>query len=394
MDEAARTTALYDQRSIEHLRDPYAQLATLRSAGPCMVDETTGKWFLLSYDAVQAGLSKIVRGNPEGVDRRKHFPENPFAADGPGHMGPRRVIAPTFTNRGVQRYADTADRIVADILDAKTDGDELRVVSELGFRLPYEMTCEMLGVPQVGNAEELRTWTWRCLELIDAFLSPEQLRINLEAAANLSAHLHEVIEWRKDHLDDDVLSTVIAAANDGRMRPEQVVPYVHTLYLAGMHTTVNQTSLGVWAMLEHPGQWDLLRTKPELMGNAVEELLRFEPTAQYMRRSGVHDAQIGDVTIPAGAEVVCWIASANRDEARFGPSADALDITRADARHHIAFGYGPHACIGSWLARLELHAVLQALIKRFPMSTLPGQDLVWTSNVIRGPEELLVTLNA
>jgi cytochrome P450 len=113
-----------------------------------------------------------------------------------------------------------------------------------------------------------------------------------------------------------------------------------------------------------------------------------------MRRCGATDIDIGGVTIPAGAEVVCWIASANRDQERWGSTADELDITRDDARQHVAFGKGAHACIGSWLARLELQVVLGTLVERFPNLSLPDQEFVFASNVIRGPHELVVELRA
>ena len=269
------------------------------------------------------------------------------------------------------------------------------MVAEIGFPLPYHLTCDMLGVPAAGNAAELRQWTWSSLELIDAFLTPERLAHNLEDSARLAAHMDEVIAWKRDHLGDDLLSRVLAAADAGEvMRPEQVTSYVHTLYLAGMHTTVNQTALSLHALLERPDQWQLLVERPELLDNAVEELLRFEPTAQYMRRTCVRDHEIGGAVIPAGTEVVCWIASANRDAGRWGPDADELDITREEARHHIAFGMGPHVCVGSWLARLELQIVLRTIAERFPRTELADQELRWTSNVIRGPEELVLRLGA
>ena len=388
-----RMAATFDPRSAEYLRDPYAQLEALRERGPAHVDPVSGKWFLLTFDAVEAGLSQIIRGAAEGRGTREHFPGNPFAADGPGHAGPRRVIVSALTNRSVQRYRDRAQQIVDDVFAGKERGGELRVVDEVGFRLPYELTCDLLGIPEVDDPDELRGWTWQSLELIDAFLTPEQLRANLEAAACLAAHLHEVTAWKRDHPGDDLFSAVIAAADAGEvMRPEQVGPYMHTLYLAGMHTTVNQTALSLLAMLEHRDQWDLLVAQPDLLENAVEELLRFESTAQYMRRTPDHDVEIAGVSIPSGTEVVCWIASANRDPARWGATADVLDITREDARQHVAFGKGAHVCVGSWLARLELQVVLGTVIERYPASQLPEQDLVWSSNVIRGPEELLVDL--
>src|SRR5581483_7845025 len=200
-----------------------------------------------------------------GPDRdqiHRHFPGNPFAADGPGHTGPRRVIMPTFSNRAVQRFRDRAQEIVDAVLAGRERGGELRVVDEIGFRLPYHLTCDILGVPEVDDTEELRAWTWKSLELVDAFLTPEQLADDVEASACLAEHLREVVDWKREHLGDDVVSTVIATADEGEvMRPDQVVPYVHTLYLAGMHTTVNQSALSLLALLEHRSQWELLRSK-------------------------------------------------------------------------------------------------------------------------------------
>jgi cytochrome P450 len=372
-----------------YLADPYSHLREWRGRGPVCVDPATGIWFLLRFDDVEAGLTRITRGH----ERHHTFPANPFAADGPGHTGPRRVIMPTFTNRAVQRFRGRAQQIVDEALAGRGAGAELEVVDELGFPLPYHLTCDILGVPEVGNVDELREWTWKSLALIDAFLTPEQTKDYLAAAGALAEHLREVIEWKRDHLDDDIVSMVIATADQGEvMKPEQIVSYVHTLYLAGMHTTVNQTALSLLALMKHRDQWNLLIRQPELLENAVEELLRFEPTAQYMRRSGVSDHEIGGVTIPAGTEVICWIASANRDEERWGPTADQLDITRDDARTHIAFGKGPHVCVGSWLARLELQVVVGTLAERFPNTELVEQELQWTSNFIRGPEQLTVRL--
>ena len=379
-------------RDTDYLRDPYARLGELREQGPVFVDPGTGMWFLLGHDEVDAGL-QIVRGEPTLPERLAYFPANPFQADGPPHAEPRRIIAPLLRNRSVQRFRERAQSIVDAALADKKDGGTLRVVAEIGFRLPYHLTCDLLGIPDVDNSAELRDWTWRTLELIDAFPTPQQLQDNLEAAGCLAAHIEEVATWKRRHLGDDLFSAVIAAGDEGEvMRPEQVVPYVHTLYLAGMHTTVNQTALSLLALLEHREQWELLRKQPSLLENAVEELLRFEPTAQYMRRHPGQDVEICGVTIPAGAQVVCWIASANRDERQWGPTANALDITRADARQHVAFGKGAHVCIGSWLARMELQVVLGTILERFPNTQLIDEELVWSSNVIRGPDELPLEL--
>ena len=391
--EPVRVTDVVDPGSAAYLGDPYAELGRLRAHGPCVVDEERDLWYLLGSDAVHAGLSKIVRGHHRGPDRHVNFPGNPFAADGPGHAGPRRIIAPMFSNREVHVFRDRAQEIVDGVLATVPDGGDLGVVDTLGFELPYTLTCDLLGIPDVDDRAELREWTWHSLQCIDVFLTDEQLQRYLASAAQLASHLREVIEWKRANLGDDLLSLIIRTADEGEvMIPEQVVPYVHTLYLAGMHTTVNQTALSLRTLLNHADQWRALCADPSLLDNAVEELLRYESTAQYMRRTAEEDVDLGEVVVPRGAEVVCWIASANRDVRRWGPTAGSFDLTRPDAKQHIAFGNGPHVCIGSWLARLELQVVIGTIAQRFPNSTIPEQDLVWESPFIRGPEQLAVRL--
>ena len=391
--EPVMLDAPFRPHTAEYLADPYGNLARLRALGPCVIDPGTGRWLLLGAEHVQAGLSQIVRGQASGPDRHEHFPGNPFAADGPGHTEPRRIVVPTFTNRSVQQFHASAQAIVDEVLDAKSDGDTIDIVEELGFRLPYTLTCEILGVPDVGNRDELRDWTWKCLQLFDPFLSEAELAEYMRAAGALAGHLGEVLVWKRDHMGDDLLSTILRASDDGDLlRPEQVPSYVHTLYLAGMHTTVNQISLTMKAFMDHRDQWDALRAEPSLLENAIEEALRYEPTAQFMRRATEVETDICGVRIPAGTDVICWIASANRDAQRWGPTADTFDIQRADARTHIAFGFGPHVCIGSWLARLELQVVVRSLLERFPNTVMPEQQLDWVSVVLRGPERLELSL--
>src|SRR4051812_33387759 len=179
--------------SPEYLADPYGHLKELRQQTPICIDQASGLWFLLRFADVEDGLTHVTRGHDDANPRQIHFPDNPFAADGPGHTGPRRGIMPTFTNRAVQRFRERAQQIVDTALAGKEGGGELRVVEELGFPLPYHLTCDILGVPEVDNVEELRRWTWKSLELINAFLTPERLRDNLEASGYLADHLREVI---------------------------------------------------------------------------------------------------------------------------------------------------------------------------------------------------------
>ena len=135
-------SADFDPTSSAYLADPYAALKRLRAEGSCHVDPASGQWFLLGYDEVGAGLTRITRGNPDGPDRHVHFPENPFSFDGPGHTGPRGLLASTFTNRALASFRDRAQQIVDDALRDKESGSELRVIEEIGFPLPYHFDTD------------------------------------------------------------------------------------------------------------------------------------------------------------------------------------------------------------------------------------------------------------
>ncbi len=201
---------------------------------------------------------------------------------------------------------------------------------------------------------------------------------------------------KRANLGDDVLSALIRAGDEGSViTPDQVVPTIHTLFLAGFHTTVNQTSISMLALLQHRAQWEKLVADPSLLNNAVEELLRYDATAQFMIRTVPEDYPVGDSVVPAGHHVIMWLASANRDERRWGETADVVDITREDAKHHISFGTGIHACLGMWLARLELQTVIGTLAARFPNTVLTDDVPRWRSTAfIRGLDGLPVRLEA
>ena len=318
-------------------------------------------------------MTRITRGHPEGADRNVHFPENPFADDGPGHTGPRSLIASFFANRALSKFRERAQQIVDDALRGYERGGDFPLVDAIGFPLPYHITRDLLGVPDVENREALRDWTWRSQELIDAFLPDAELPPKVDASGRLADHLREVLAWKRGHLGDDVFSIVIRAAEKGEiMRPEQILPFIYTLYLAGMHTTVHQTALALHTLLRHPDQWALLRAKPELLENAVEEILRFESTAQYMRRTTERTVEVGGLTIPPRVHVVCWIASANRDPAQWGPTADVFDITRSNARQHVAFGKGPHVCLGAGMGEALLIGLLASIVRWFELELPSG----------------------
>jgi cytochrome P450 len=164
------------------------------------------------------------------------------------------------------------------------------------------------------------------------------------------------------------------------------------LYVAGHETTVNLIGNATLALLGCPDELVRLRSDPELDANAVEELLRYDSPVQFSRRITLDDLDVDGTTIPAGSFVLTCLGSANHDPAHWGPTADALDLTRPDAGQHMSFGNGIHHCLGSSLARVEAQAAIGALVRRFPDLALAGEPERNGRVVLRGLEALPVTL--
>jgi cytochrome P450 len=163
------------------------------------------------------------------------------------------------------------------------------------------------------------------------------------------------------------------------------------LYLAGHETTVNLIGNATYALLRHPDQLARLRSEPDLIGNAVDELLRYDSPVQFSRRITLHDLELGGQQLPARAFVFTILGAANRDPAHFGPTAEQLDLGRRDAPHHLSFGGGIHHCLGAVLARAEARAALGSLVRRFADLELTDPHPPWNGRVVlRGLDALRV----
>jgi cytochrome P450 len=246
-----------------------------------------------------------------------------------------------------------------------------------------------------GNRDEVRGWSHTLTKTLDPILSPEEVQAALAAADNMQAHVQDMLAWKRDHPADDLLTGLLAAEDEGdRLSEIELLDQVLLLYVAGHETTVNLIGNATLALLRHPDQLARLRADPELDGGAVEELLRYDSPVQFSRRITIADLDVDGTTIPAGTFTLTCLGSANHDEARWGPTADELDITRADAGQHMSFGNGIHHCLGSSLARTEAQVAIGALVRRFPDLALAGEPERNGRVVLRGLESLPVTLGS
>jgi cytochrome P450 len=398
---------LFDPFAPGFTDDPYPQYAVMRAQAP-VYEHPFGFWLLTGYDGVswllRAGLSvqddnvasdsllRQMRDQMFGDD------ESPRATavsmldrDPPDHTRLRRLVSKAFTPRAIQALRPRITELVDGMLDVIAERRQVDLVDALAFPLPFRVIAEMLGTPPADH-ERIRQLSGTVVRSLEPVADPELAAAILAADDELTQIAVEMIAWKRANPADDLLTALIHAEDDGDMLDDdELVAQTLLLYIAGHETTVNLIAGGTLALLGHPGQFALLRSDPALVGNAVEELLRYDSPVQASRRITLEPVTVGGVTIPAGAFVMASLGSANRDERFWGPDAAELNLRRENARQHVSFGAGPHHCLGASLARLEACIAFERLTARFPGLALDG-DVVWNGRInLRGPAHLPVS---
>lgn len=282
--------------------------------------------------------------------------------------------------------AEVVSAAALDRVEAMGDFD---LVADFGLPVPLTIIGRILGVPDRDHAKFGR-W-WRAFVAVGAnanplFLFPSMLR--------LVWYLRGLIQSRRKRPADDLVSAlVLAQEGDDRLTDDEILAMVLLLLSAGHETTVNLIGSGMLALLSHSAELARLRREPELLGSAVEELLRFAgPAETATERYAMRDVVIAGAHIPKGEMVLAVLASANRDATKFD-RPDALDVARANNRH-VAFGLGLHHCLGAPLARMEARVAIGALVARAPRLRLrvPPEQLRWRPGfILRGLESLPVS---
>ncbi|MFD9045063.1 cytochrome P450 [Streptomyces bottropensis] len=282
--------------------------------------------------------------------------------DPPEHSRVRKLVSREFTARRVAALRPRIQEHTDALLDAMAEQEgPLDLIPALAFPLPVIVICELLGVP-FDDREKFAAWASAFLATTSR--TKEEM---LEAQIGLFTYLSELVEAKRENPGEDLLSALVQIHDeDGdRLSHEELIFLGISLLVAGHETTVNQIANSVVALLTHPEQLAALRADPELIGNAMEEMLRaYPPGDEALLRIATEDVELGGVLIPAGSAVLPGLASANRDASQFS-DPDGLDFHRP-TNPHFAFSHGPHYCIGSGLARLELQIAIGTLIERFP----------------------------
>ena len=390
----------------ETRRDPVPGYHRLREREPIRRNRWQGTWVLSRYEDVSA----VLRDPRFSTDRTRLLPfrmmrsasrrhpdfvslldRNLLMLDADEHRRVRSLVSKAFTPRRVEALRPRIEAIVDELLDAAAARGEMELVHDLAHPLPVVVIAELLGVP-LEDRERFRIWSSEVVEILDLMSGRDGLRPAWRGAEGLAGYFRGLLAERRRAPKDDLLSAMIAAEEDGRALAEADLLALCALLLAAGHeTTTNLIGNAVLALLRNPGERKRLQQDPSLMSGAIEEFLRFDSPVQVTDRVITEDLEFRGHRFRRGQLAICLLGAANHDPARF-PDPDRLDVTRAD-RGHLAFGLGPHACLGAPLARLEAELALGGLLRRFPdfsgPSEPPGRR---ASVVLRGPTALSLTL--
>jgi len=283
--------------------------------------------------------------------------------DPPEHTRLRGLISKAFTPRAIEQMAPRIEQIAAELLDAVAAGDGFDLISAFAGPLPTIVIAEMLGVDPADRLD-FKRWSDDGVMAFDPLLSAELRERVAASSAELDAYFRRAIADRRAAPRPDLISSMIAAEENGvRMTDDELVTMCGLLLAAGNVTTTDLIGNGTLALLRNPDELRKLRDDPSLMKNAVEEMLRYDPPVTETGRIPLDGTEIRGCPVSGGESLVPVLAAANHDPAVY-PEPHRFDITREDTHHH-SFGGGAHFCLGAPLARLEAQIALSALVQRF-----------------------------
>jgi cytochrome P450 len=381
-------TRLIDEGEWE---DPYPIYRELRASAPIVSapdeDEVIAlRWTdvervlrdpTFSSNVAHRRLQKVDLGTPTSLG----LPILLFM-DPPDHTRLRQLVSRVFTPRTVEQLRPHVAELIDGILDGLDPAAGFDLIEAVAYPLPVTVICELLGVP-AADQHLFGPWSHDASRLLDGDLDDATLNVGLTAVMSLVGYLNELFAERRTAPQDDLVSALLAVEEEGdRLTETELLSIVLLLFVAGHETTMNLIGNGTVAMLRSRDQWRALCADPGLAPNAVEEMLRFDGPVHATQRFATQPSTVGGVDLEPGQGVICHLAAANRDPARFD-HPDDLDLARPDVQT-LTFSHGIHYCLGAALARLEGQETFKALSRRFPHLELAEEPVHRAHFVLRG----------
>ncbi len=374
--------------------DPWEMYTWMLEQCPLYWDPHNEVWYVWRLEDIIA-ISRDPETFTSTEGNRPNIPPDPsmIHQDGEQHRKQRALVAQGFSPKFIRKMEDDVRQICRDLLDQMIAKGEADLVEDFAAKLPMRVIARMIGVP-----EEKEDWL---RHTVDAFvqggMGPQYVSDEVnEAFATFAEHHEALMAERQENLGDDLLSTWIKAEIDGEKLNDEQLLFEHTLLtVGGSETTRNAIAGGLEEMIRDPAQWDALVENPDLLPNAIEEIVRFVCPFVNMFRTATRDIEMHGKTIKQGQMIGLMYPAANREPQHF-PNPHKFDVKREFTTKHIAFGYGSHFCLGSNLARLEMKAAFEETFKKIERFEFkPGtQPTAISSSFVRGPAKIPVIVHA
>lgn len=295
--------------------------------------------------------------------------------DPPRHTQVRNVVQAVFTPKLVRQKADGIRSTVTALIDEVIERGECDFVKDIAVELPLRVIADMLGVPQ-GDRRQLFEWT----NQLSKAAATADSTLGLGALMEIGGYLTSITAERKANPGDDLISRMIAAEVDGeRLTEAEVTYFFAVLMFAGNDTTRNTASGGMRALIEHDSQLRTLVDKPEILPNAIEEMLRWVTPVIYFTRVAQRDTTVGEHAVREGERVAMWYSAGSRDP-ELNDDPERFDVSRIKPPHQAFGGGGAHFCLGNPLARLELNTLFEQVVARMPDMQIDGPITRLVSN--------------
>ena len=358
--------------------DPYPMMEQIRAHGPLM--RTRFVWASVDHGVCKEvlrdkrfgvtapsdmDLPRPLRALLRRTDPGVANPVEPPAmviVNPPDHTRYRQLVAQNFTPRATDRLGTRVAEVTAELIDELASTPNPDLIADFAARLPVAIIAEILDLP-ADSHDRMLEWGQCGAPLLDIGIGWKTYRKAIDGLRDTDDYFHEHIDrMRDDGASENPFSRMAA---DGTLTDRELAANAALIVGAGFETTVNLIGNGIVLLLRHPDQLALLRDEPGLWPGAVEEILRFDSPVQMTARTASGDVEIAGHSIAAGDMVGLLLGGANRDPGVFADPS-SFDVTRANAREHLAFASGIHACLGAALARIEGVTALRALFEAFP----------------------------
>ena len=385
----------YDQYNVEINADPYPVYRRLREEAPLYCNDTHDFFAVSRFEDVEKGLldaQTYISGKGAVLEVIRAGIDIPpgviIFEDPPTHTIHRRLLSRAFTPRRVAELEPKIREFCALSLDPLVGSDRLDFIADFGSQMPMRVISMLLGIPE-SDQEAVRDQTDANLRTKEG----EPMEVSSETFVT-GAMFADYIDWRADHPSDDIMTELLnveftdETGTVRKLRREELLVYLEVVAGAGNETTTRLIGWTAKVLADHPDQRAELVKDRSLIPNAIEEILRFESPAHHVGRFVTReDVVVHGETVPAGSVMLFLLASANRDDRRFG-DGDTFDIRRSEGRH-LSFGNGIHLCMGAALARLEGCIALDEVLARFPEWEIDLADArLSPTSTVRGWETL------